>query len=181
MTYLDTDAYYQRRREQQEFAMLLRNYYEGHPYTAKVEDRLTQIDVPRQLWVDIMEPDPADEEITYLENSVRNKIDDIVTDVFPNGTKIIWENLPESEDDALEKAIAEKLYNFADDYPSGEAGLREWINSVLTDIATTGDGLALLQGEGEGETAQVRFAFHPSEAWDMEQTERHLPLFYRIE
>ncbi|MFA5344429.1 MAG: hypothetical protein WC381_10765 [Kiritimatiellia bacterium] len=182
MPYIDNLTYYQRRRLQQDFVQLLRNYYEGHPYNDLYQDTQTQNQVALSLWRNVMVPDPSDEEPVYLENCIRNKIDDIVMDVFPIGTRIVWEGLGEGETlEARQRLLAERLLNFTNDYPSGDKGLREWIYNVLADCALTGDGLAQVESEGVGQDAIARLKFFPSEAWDMEMTDRHLPLFYRIE
>jgi len=174
--FLDTQEYMQARKAAIELSLLLRAYYDGLPY---VQDPLDVGANNWQLWQRFLRPtDPDGSEPTYLDNVPRNIIDTTVSDVLPDGTRLAVDGLEEEEREDL----LTKLLNFGPGYSSGEDGLLDWCNSILTDSAQTGDGLLVPTYSGERQL--VRMNFYASEIWDAERDASagdEEVLFYRIE
>lgn len=176
MPFLNTQEYRNGRKTDIELSLLLRAYYEGLPY---VQDPLDASSDNNQLWRRFLKPtdDPGSEPI-YLDNVPRNIIDTTVSDVLPDGTRLAVDELDEEE---REKLLT-LLLNFGPGYGSGEDGLFDWCNSVLTDSAQTGDGL--LVPSYDPQRKQVRLNFFAHEIWDAERDASggdEEVLFYRIE
>ena len=176
MAYLDTREYYQRRKKQVEWLLLQRAYFMGHPYGPGPVDNFDY----SRLWEGLLSPTDDDAPV-YLDNIAKLIIETNVADVLPQGTRLSLSNTPEEE---TLRELYVRLLNFGPGYPSGIEGFFEWVESILLDIAQTGDGLILvryLPGNGK-HSGRIRFNYYPAECWDVEiDPDSDEVEFYRIE
>lgn len=206
---LGTPAYYAKRKAEIEARMVLRYYYQGVPYGTDPDDLgmipgvlrqsvlhgdATMIDEDGNLRrVKSTKPDRADD-IDYMENLARERIDAIVSAVIPSGTAIRLEVETEegSKQEDIPKKVRQELFkrllNFGDRFNTDkhEDDFLRWVKLALKDIAQTGDGAILTQyvppDEALNLPGRVRYVFYPYEAWDRQNE----PIFgdleyYRVE
>lgn len=176
MAYLDTREYYKRRKKQVEWLLLQRAYFMGHPYGPGPID---SFDYSR-LWEGLLSPTDDDPPV-YLDNIAKLIIETNVADVLPQGTRLSLSTTPEEE---TLTQLYSLLMNFGPGYPSGIEGFFEWVESILLDIAQTGDGLILVRylPRNGKQAGRIRFNYYPAECWDAEiDPDSDEVKFYRIE
>ena len=200
--YLDTKRRYEMFQQAVKYRLVVRSYYDGFPYTQDPEDSAAQTGKMRKDFLKKMRlaaattstvnlgPDRADG-IDYIDNMPRRKIDNIVADILPDGSRLTLTATPGEDGkqpeitDKLKKELFKRLLYFGRTFDTDEpeSDFFAWASSSLADTAQTGDGMILLTSTEEEDLSKGRMMYEyiNYECWDAETDMHAQPKFYRVE